>query len=309
MVIINPDTFLTPTYRISPFVTADITKNCELPESNSIDTYFSERFSDRTYTYTMNGRSAINKALSHYKLQKEDIVTILTTSNNFYVSSCVTSEIEKICQWTREISSKTKIIFVIHEFGFPYAHMSTLKKFNLPIIEDCAYSFFSEDKTGGFETTGDFLIYSFPKMFPIQIGGLLVHHKEIEVDEENWPNSDYLPYVKKVMSLEIRKKNEIIRKRIENYNYFKLNLKAMGLEERFVVANGAVPGVFMFTIPDEHVNLQEMRNYLFQNGIQCGVFYTERAFFIPNHQALGKVDLSYFLLVIQSFVYMKDQND
>ena len=302
MLIINPDPFLTPTYRISPFVTADITKNYELPESNNIDTYFSERFSDRTYTYTINGRSAINKALSHYKLQKEDIVTILTTSNNFYVSSCVTSEIEKICRWTREISSKTKILFVIHEFGFPYARISDLKKFNIPIIEDCAYSFFSEDNTGGFETTGDFLIYSFPKMFPIQIGGLLVYKKEIEVEQESWTNNDYLPYIKKVMSSEIRRKNDIIRKRIENYNYFTLSLKAMGFEERFMIAKGNVPGVFMFTVPDEGVNLQDMRNYLFQHGIQCGVFYTERAFFIPNHQALGNYDLAYFVLVIQTFL-------
>ena len=78
MFIINPDPYSTPCYRIGPFRTSDITNNSKLPESNAIDHYFTERFGENSFTYTQNGREAINIALSYYKLNRNDIVTILT---------------------------------------------------------------------------------------------------------------------------------------------------------------------------------------------------------------------------------------
>ena len=120
MFVIKPDPYLLPSYRISPFRTSDIVDNNQLPNDNYIDAYFEQRFLGNSFAYFYNGREAINRALSHYQLKKDDVVTIFTTSDNFYISSCVTSEIEKFCKWSREITEKTQIIFVNHEFGFPY---------------------------------------------------------------------------------------------------------------------------------------------------------------------------------------------
>ena len=75
---------------------------------------------------------------------------------------------------------ETKVIFVNHEFGYPYHDLIRLKDYKLPIIEDCAGSFFSSDKDGSIGEVGDFVIYSFPKMFPLQVGGLLVSKHNIE---------------------------------------------------------------------------------------------------------------------------------
>jgi hypothetical protein len=144
--ILNPYYELLPDYKICPFSNADLIRNRSLPISNEIDDYFSSRFSNKKYTYTLNGREAINLALNHYKLQPDDIVSIFTTSGNLYISSCVTKEIEKFCKWSRVLEKNTKVLFVNHEFGYPYKHLIELKQYNLPIIEDCAHSFFQLTK-------------------------------------------------------------------------------------------------------------------------------------------------------------------
>ena len=302
MFVLNPDPYLLPCYRISPFQTKDISANNYLQESNSIDDYFNERFKDREYHYVTDGRKAINIALQQYSLQKDDVVTIFTSSGNFYISSCVTSEIEKFCKWSRQVEKNTKLIFVNHEFGYPYKQTAALKNYGLPVVEDCCHSFFSVDKENSMGATGDFAIYSFPKMFPLQIGGLLTAKKSSLHGTVEKLQHEKLRYIKNVLSYYISGKDDIISKRIENYNYLKNKLHQSGFKERFQLQAGVVPGVFMFTIKDEAVDLPLLKNYLYARGIQCSVFYGERSFFIPVHQNLVKPDLDYFIEAISSFV-------
>ena len=129
--IINPDPYSLPAYRIGPFRTIDLSVNHCLPDSDLIDEYFNERFRGRDFIYTENGRKAINIALASYNLKKDDVVTILTTSGNFYISGCVTIEIEKFCKWSRDIKPETKILFVNHEFGYPFIDLQKLKDYNI----------------------------------------------------------------------------------------------------------------------------------------------------------------------------------
>jgi dTDP-4-amino-4,6-dideoxygalactose transaminase len=198
--VLYPDPYSLPTYRIGPFQTRDISLNQVLPDLDRIDDYFHERFTDRRFTYTHNGREAIYLALNHYKLSKNDVITIMTSSGNFYISSCVTNEIEKFCKWSREILPETKVLFVNHEFGYPYPEMQKLKLLNLPIIEDCAGSFFSEDHESTIGGTGEFVIYSFPKMFPLQVGGLLVSGSGIHHSFEAKLQTKMLQHIKNVLS-------------------------------------------------------------------------------------------------------------
>jgi hypothetical protein len=145
MFILNPDPYCLPSYRISPFSTRDISRNANFGDSDLVDVYFANRFPGAGVEFTENGRKAINLALQFYNLAKDDVVTILTTSGNLYISGCVTREIEKFCKWSRKIESATRLIFVNHEFGFPFSGLEKLKEYNLPIIEDCAHEFYSED--------------------------------------------------------------------------------------------------------------------------------------------------------------------
>ena len=90
--------------------------------------------------------------------------------------------------------------------------MAELKQIGIPIIEDCAHTFFSDDKNKLIGTIGDFVIYSFPKMFPIQIGGLLKVNKELKFENGPILSNDLSQYVKKVLSKYISEKDSIIQR-------------------------------------------------------------------------------------------------
>jgi hypothetical protein len=302
MFVLNPDPFLLPAYRISPFKTSDVSFNHTLPVSNIIDDYFEKRFDGKRFYYTTSGRSAINIALSSYNLAKEDVVTILTSTNNFYISSCVTNEIEKFCLWSRKIERDTKVIFVNHEFGIPYPHIESLKEYRLPIIEDCCTAFFSEDGQNKIGMAGDFTVYSFPKIMPVQTGGLLVCNRNQSIPDIKKINPSLLQYIKNVLSYHIGDKESIFKSRMGNYNLLKEKLHPLGFKERFVPVSGVLPSVYMFRKEDVEVNLDQLKIHLNNHGIQCSVFYGEESFFIPAHQNLNMADLDYFVEAIRSFI-------
>ena len=169
MFVINPNKFLAPSFGMTPFRTENVIKNYNLNEDFYSIQKLDDRFGKDSWRFTYNGKEAISFALSHYHLQKNDLVTILTTSENFYISSCVTLEIERVCKWNREILPETKVILVNHEFGYPYENMDYLVSLGIPIIEDCCTTFFSQDENNKIGKYGDFTVYSLPKIFPIQI--------------------------------------------------------------------------------------------------------------------------------------------
>jgi len=300
--IINPDPYSLPTYRIGPFRTMDLALNHYLPNDDRIDTYLAERFSDRFFSYTYNGREAIHLALRHYDLERKDVVTILTTSGNLYISSCVTNEIEKFCKWSREILPETKVILINHEFGYPYTKLYEIKGLGLPIIEDCAGSFFSEDIYHSIGRTGDFVIYSFPKMFPIQVGGMIISRVNSIICQSSVLNAEMQHYIKNVLSENIQYKEKIISKRIANYTGLRERFGSLGLHERFELHDGIVPGVFMFRTDNHTFDLLELKKHFWAHGIHSSVFYGEKAFFIPVHQALQESDLDYFYEVMKAFI-------
>ncbi|MFZ4455565.1 MAG: DegT/DnrJ/EryC1/StrS family aminotransferase [Bacteroidales bacterium] len=298
MFVLDPDIYCLPSYRITPFSTQDVTVNANLPLSDEVDRYFTQRFDGNRFLYTENGRKAIEIALSHYGLSKTDVVTILTTTGNFYISGCVTKEIEKICNWSRTIEPNTKLLFLNHEFGQPYPDLESLKKLGLPIIEDCAHSFFPEEQMGH---VGDFVIYSFPKAFPIQIGGLLqinLSHTAITYRLE----SERERYIKNVLSHYIGDEHRLRELRLKNYHYLRAEFQKIGLQTRFELAANSWPGVFMFCVNDVRIDLDRLKIHFNNHGIQSSVFYGERVYFIPCHHKLTKTDLDYFVAVMQHFL-------
>jgi len=109
-------------------------------------------------------------------------------------------------------------------------------------------------------------------------------------------------YIKNVLSYYIPKENEIIEKRVANYNYLKKEFNKLKLTERFRNERGIVPGVFMFQKSDLKIDLPELKRHFYSHGIQCSVFYGEDSFYIPVHQALNRSDLDYFIEVMNSFI-------
>lgn len=295
--VINSSLSLTPTLRISPLSEADY-EPVVVEDASNVCEYLNNRF--KHWRLTLKARDAITTALSYYNLKQDDVVTILTTSGNFYISGCVTKSIEKFCQWSREITEKTRVIFVNHEFGYPYQNLSELKKYGLPIIEDRAQTFISTDEKGEIGTVGDFVIYSLPKYFPVQMGGILTS-QTIDVN-----NLDYsLPkeaeeYIVNRLSRNIPNINDWAERRLANYAYLKEQLAPLGITPYFQLQPGTVPGVFLFRWRDD-IDYPQLKEYMQANGVESSVFYGKSAFFIPLNSAMKRYQLDYMITLLKHY--------
>lgn len=302
MFVLNPDPFLLPSYRISPFQTKHLGQNAHWPESDFAAKYFDNRFGSGQWLITYNGREAIRLALQTYNLKPLDVVTILTTSENFYISSCVTKTIEEFCQWNRTVTHNTKVILVNHEFGYPHPEMAKIKALNLPIIEDCCTTFFSQDSAQKIGQYGDFATYSFPKFFPMQIGGLLVAKKGISEAIKPEINPSESQYTLKAMSYYLPQTTEILTQRKANFAYASEALQALGFSLRFQGSDAIIPSALLLNNQHQIKDLPALKVFLTDHGIQSSVFYGEDAFFIPCHQHLNQVDIDYIRDCISFFI-------
>jgi len=298
--VLSPDEFYSPSYRISPFRTEDIGNNLMLPRSLKALEALDRRFSERNWRFTNCGKEGIALALKALALKSDDCVTILTTSGNLYISGCVTREIEKVCKWSRVIQDNTAALFVNHEFGYPYRNLSELRFHGLPIIEDACHSFLSNTPAGDMGQIGDFIVFSLPKIFPMQIGGILSFDARYYVQSSVQRGSELEAYMLAVLSNYIPELENAKELRLANYRWMENRFTSLGCHPRFVLLDNDVPGVFIFTVP-EGIDLAAMRKHGWEHGIECSVFFGERAFFIPVHQRLSEYDLNYFYTVFSSF--------
>jgi hypothetical protein len=299
--VLNPDSYYSPTYRISPFNTSDVSKNKNFVRRNTILDNLDKRFEGRHWRFTTNGKEAIKFALEALGLESNQCVTIYTTSGNTYISGCVTAEIEKVCKWSRQIESNTAAIFVNHEFGYPYRDLSSLTKFGLPIIEDACHSYFSNTSSLDMGLIGDFTIFSLPKAYPVQIGGLLTSKQEYNLNEKYPVEQAVKDYLTSVMSNYLVEFDQAPYLRLRNYEILVEKFSEFECVPYFDRTEKDVPGVFLFKVP-KHINLSDMKNYGWSHGIECSVFYGENAFFIPVHQRLTLEDLDYFYTVFAFFL-------
>lgn len=297
--IVFPDKDLYPLYRLNAFETRDIKTNTFLPESNLISDFLYERHKNRKIIFTQSGRSAIDIALSSISLNKNDIVTIFTTSNNTYISKCVTDEIEKHCLWSRKFEKETKAILVNHEFGYSINDVEKYKKYNVPIIEDLAYSFNSNNKNHTAGQIGDFVIYSFSKFFPVQFGGALVCKNKYNIVNKT-PESVSQAVIN-IISYYVNKIDEFSELRLNNYKIYLDVFKNLKVYPFFRKTENNIPGVFLFDIQYD-IEINKLKNFFWQNGVHCSVFYGKKAFFLPIHHRITKFDIKYFYKLFTHFL-------
>lgn len=305
MFVINPDPYSLPTYRIGTFITQSLNRNILLDNSYSSTAiqYFNNRFGKKNWIITKNGREGIALAMQNLDLPKDTVTTILTTSNNLYISSCVTSTIQEYTSWSRQKQTNTKAYLVNHEFGYIYNEIEKLALEGLPIIEDCCTSFFSQNEENKIGLYGRYSVFSFPKFFSIQIGGLLagegVANDNNLVSKINLTNDEKL-YVLKVVGYELEQKEKILLKRKEIFNYATKAFEELGFNLRFPNKDGEVPSVLLLNNNGIIKDLNSYRQLFNKHGIQNSVFYGEDAFFMPCHQNLTFTDIDYFQYIIKS---------
>ncbi len=294
--IINSHPRVFPHFLISPFNTEYLAINHKIYLENkkddykdsSLDRYFKDA---KKFSYvTKRGQEGISMVLQHLKLKRLDEVCILNTSGSPYISSSVTSEIEKICKWGRSICEKTKCIFIIHEFGFSASIPESVLNSGIPIIEDCAYCLGSQNEAGNIGMVGDYAIYSFSKMFPLSYGGLVRSRNKLSTSSAISRYSKN--YLLTLLHYYFKKHKGFVKKKKENYNKF-LNLFAKhGIGPRFKLNKNNVPACFVFQLPQTPLS-DRLKIELNNKGIESTVYYGGGGFFIPSHQNLRDEDIEY----------------
>lgn len=259
--------------------------------------YFSKRFPHEHLTYTFSGTEAIKLILNQLTLKADDVITILTTTQNFYVSGCITKAIEPYCRWSRQIEPNTKVIYVNHEFGFPYASLNELKKLGVPIIEDCAYAFSANNQERSVGQVGDYVIFSLPKFFPMQLGGVLLS----KVSVSNSTESGLQNYIEVQLAKYLSQVDFYSTKRCELYEVYTQRFSSLpDCKPRFQLGPYDVPGAFLFHVPD-FVDLPAMKLFYARQGVESSVFYGERVYFLPLHQNLTVEDIEYLYILADYF--------
>lgn len=280
-IVVDAGDELIPFIKVHPFNNNYlITEDSETKKT--ID-YLDSRFG--SYKIFPKGRDALYAALCSYNLQKDDVVTVLTTSNNFYISKCVTGTIDKICKWNREVSPKTKVIVFNHEFGYPRRDMKEVAQYGLPIVEDCAHTFYDTDPEIG--RYSDYVVYSLPKAFPMQMGGILKTKKKIDIVTD----SKVEDYVLSNLSVHLDKISQYENKRRINFTNYCKKLVDIDVHPFFDDPD-AIPGVFLFRW-DDNIDYPSLKDFLYENGVECSVFYGKSAFFVPCHQYIDNVEIEY----------------
>lgn len=288
--ILNPDKYIRPNILLCPFKLSD---NPEL-ESVTDEEIFKDF--DEEFILTKDGREAINLALLDILPQysiKNLKVLIVTSSNSDYVSSCVTSSIEKYGEWTTKDTGDYNVIFLIHEFGAT-ASLPDNVKLNVPIIEDFAPSLFLYGSTG---VDSNYQIFSFTKFFPVQEGGLLIglsygkkdslklSNYTLNVLRKEWPKRENIRIVRK--SVEAKLIEGFVR---------------MGFSPFYSDYLMMTPWALMISNERKISNLGNLKEYFDAHGILIGVFHGHDAFYIPCHQNLGNIEIDYILRVFQNFI-------
>lgn len=301
--IVNPTWELTPQIFISPFSAQNLEEDDGLSSIPQAKAYLDKRFGN--YSLSLKGRQAIYEVLLNYSLEPDDVVTIYTTSDNFYISRCVTDAIERVCKWSRKIEDRTRLIFVNHEFGYPCQKMASIASLGYPIIEDRAHTFLTDDNLHEMGKYADYVIYSLPKALPFQIGAVITSEKYPLHTKFNGPAENY---ILGKLSHYVDEIDVIKKQRLHNYHFFENNLRELGAQPFFELEEGVVPGVFLFKW-DTSIDYPKLKEFMQANGIESSVFYGAPAFYIPCHQSLTSGQCEYILLLIKYYYDHQDDKD
>ncbi|WP_072905785.1 DegT/DnrJ/EryC1/StrS family aminotransferase [Malonomonas rubra] len=134
-----------------------------------------------------NGRWLIQSILAHLQLERRDEVAIITTSDQTYVSTCLSVSVFNFCKVSRLVTPATSIVIVVHEFGYVLENIAgKIKQWREQgkvVVEDCAHLFGVRTAEGTVGQWGDYAVYSLPKIIPAEAGGMLLAHKDISFPE------------------------------------------------------------------------------------------------------------------------------
>lgn len=246
------------------------------------ETLSPERFFTKSFKAIPRGRDGITAILEHLRLKPDDEVYISTSSSSPFVSSCVTSTIFNYCKPSRVVTEKTRLMFIIHEFGVPdpktKAIVELAREKGIPVVEDCAHTFDSKIDGKLVGNFGDYAIYSLSKVFPMKGGGVITGD-----------NLDFVPFLSSEENIE-----QELRYYLPMLPTFTKRKQAMfeylatSLEPLFTINENVSPYRFPLVVNGD---ASALHNELGTRGIECGLWYGRNVVTLPIHPLLTKKDL------------------
>jgi hypothetical protein len=290
----DQESWIKPFISISPFSyhTLDLVHNSKLSHSQELTLReWLNTYLQRDYLLIKSARHGLDLILLELAVGPTDVVTILPSIGKFYVSGCVTRTIEKRCKWSMKVEPNTRALLVIHEWGVPHPDMEGICSMGYPVIEDCAYAFASSTPKGRVGVKGEYAIYSLPKLFPVNFGGVICGLRN-DVPELD---GNAMSYICKCLHVsgDIA---ETIRRRVENWNYLKQRFESIGVDALFQLSPGLVPGVFVFVVSDT-IDPEIVKQHYISHGVESSIYYGTSSVFIPCHQCLEKGSLEYLFRI------------
>ena len=274
--LLETDPFLRPIIHMSPFtgkMDGSIKKYHE--DSSGLICDFSNIVVGKNLSgvITANGREAISAAMLSLGVTSDCLISILAPSNCGYVSGCVTTEISKFCKYIYGFSEKADAYFVIHEFGRRMSLPEIVINSSKPIIEDCAYALVHQSFGGEYGKVGDYIIYSLGNLYQ-----LTRHLKDLNV------------------------------RRLEIYRRMQDAALFYGFEEAFVYDGKGLPHAFLVKLV-EGIDVEQVKTYMNQKGVESSIFYGGGAYFLPCHYNLNDWEINYiFYHLNYSFQNSKVKN-
>ncbi len=234
-------------------------------------------------------QDGIDYLAEKFNIKREDEVFISTTSDEQFVSSCVTCSLFNYAKVSRVLTEKTKLIWIIHEFGFPDQKIDELvaigRARNIPIVEDSAHSMDSYYKDRLLGTIGDYGLYSLPKSLPVPNGGMLVSNKRyIENTVDYSINSIASKYFNENYSF-IKAFSEARRK-----NFIHLSERFKNYENVYIMNSRENPFVFGFktSLYEKVYAVLDVHN----SGIELARSYVQDWVLLPINQYINSDELN-----------------
>ena len=253
---------------------------------------FAARFFGKKLGYiTSNGRHAMDMLFRHLNLQLDDEIYITTTFGLPNLSSCVTCSVFNFCRPSRVLTDKTKLIFVIHEFGVTHPEMERLRseadKRGIPLVEDCAHTidtFYPTGKRVG--AYADWIIVSFPKIFPVSLGGMLLGNEHLsDADDESvyQLHTDQFDIVFEDWRNHLQQDSDYRR---ALYTRIDDSIKQIDLKGFINLTPAISPWFMPIEVDTPKMSVKEFIEEVRRRGIDCGLWHGSKVTVLPLHQCL-----------------------
>lgn len=296
-----------PMISLSPFSVQNLRLGVK---KNNLDTTIVEKYFGNKYTIFPRAIYGLGALFQYLSIAKKDNVAIFKTfPDNTYLARTVQTQIERFAKisWGK-ITKRTKIILVIHEFGYPCSEVIQLKKIRnekgIVLVEDCAWGI--ESTISGGQRIGDFgdyVIYSLPKILPLQYGGLV---KGLQLTEdEMWGKYKVLDYYKTQIILEglseellyVQKSNS---QKVRNFRLLQEYFQRDGYHPvvKLTGKEGISPAGFLLQLHSKQQMNALYKRYL-DFGIETARYYHKNALLLPIHQNLSKQMVDYIYAVFR----------